>query len=67
MQEVLMVVSAFPRRSSQLPLFARPQDNPHWAELPSDVQQKIVRLLSQLMKQHRGKAAEEVAEEAHGE
>ena len=62
-----MVVSAFPRRSSQLQLFARPQYNPHWTELPSDVQQKIVRLLAQLMKQHRGKTAEEVAEEAHGE
>ena len=62
-----MVVSAFPRRSSQLRLFARPQHNPHWTELSSDVQQKIVRMLSQLMKQHRGKAAEKVAEEAYGE
>ena len=62
-----MVVSAVPRKSSQLRLFARPQCNPHWTELSSDVQQKIVRLLSQLMKQHRGKAAEKVAEEAYGE
>jgi hypothetical protein len=62
-----MVLPAFPRRSSQLRLFARPQHNPHWTELSSDVQQRIVRLLSQLMKQHRGKAAEEVGEEAHGE
>jgi hypothetical protein len=62
-----MVVSPFPRRSSQLRLFARPHYNPHWTELSSDVQQRIVRLLSQLMKQHRGRAAEEVAEEAHGE
>jgi hypothetical protein len=67
MQEVLMVVSAVPRKSSQLRLFARPQCNPHWTELSSDVQQKIVRLLSQLLKQHRGKAAEEIAEEADGE
>jgi DNA invertase Pin-like site-specific DNA recombinase len=45
MQEVLMAVSAVPRRSSQLPLFARPQRNPHWTDLSSDVQQTIVRLL----------------------
>jgi len=55
-----MVVSLVPRRSNQLRLFARPQCNPHWTELSSDVQQKIVRLLSQLLRQHRGKAAEEV-------
>ena len=62
-----MAVSAVPRRSSQLRLFARPQCNPHWTELSSDVQQKIVRLLSQLLRQHRGKTAEGIAEEAHGE
>ena len=62
-----MVVSAVPRRSSQLRLFARPQYNPHWTELSSDVQQTIVRLLSQLLKQHQGRAAEKIAEEAHGE
>jgi hypothetical protein len=62
-----MAVSLVPRRSRQLRLFARPQCNPHWTELSSDVQQKIVRLLSQLLRQHRGKAAEGIAEEAHGE
>jgi hypothetical protein len=62
-----MAVSAVPRRSSQLRLFARPQCNPHWTDLSSDVQQKLVRLLSQLLSQHRGKAAEGIAEEAHGE
>jgi hypothetical protein len=49
MQEVLMAVSAVSRRSSQLRLFARPQWNPHWTNLSSDVQQKIVRLLAQLL------------------
>ena len=58
-----MVVSPVPRRSSQLRLFARPQCNPHWTEMSSDVQQKIVRLLSQLLRQHRGKTAEGIAEE----
>ena len=62
-----MAVSAVPRRSSQLRLFARPQCNPYWTEMSSDVQQKIVRLLSQLLRQHRGRAAEEIEEEAHGE
>ena len=41
-----MAVSV-PRKSSQLPLFARRQCNPHWTNLSSDVQQKIVRLLAQ--------------------
>jgi hypothetical protein len=67
MQEVLMVLLAVTRRSSQLRLFARPQCNPHWTELSTDVQQKLVRLLSQLLRQHRGKAAEGIAEEAHSE
>jgi hypothetical protein len=62
-----MAVSAVPRRSSQLRLFARPQCNPYWTEMSSDVQQRIVRLLSQLLRQHRGRAAEEIEEEAHGE
>ena len=62
-----MAVSAVPRRSSQLRLFGRPQGNLHWTDLSSDVQQKIVRLLSQVLRQHRGKTAEEIAEEAHGE
>jgi hypothetical protein len=68
MQEVLMVVSPVPRRSSQLPLFARSQSNPHWTNLSSDVQQKLVRLLAQLLRQHRGTVAEAgVAEETPDE
>ena len=63
-----MVVTAVPRRSSQLRLFARPQCNPHWTNLSSDVQQKIVRLLAQLLRQHRGALAEAgIAEEAPSE
>jgi hypothetical protein len=68
MQKVLMAVSVIPRRSSQLPLLACPQCNPHWTNLSSDVQQKIVRLLAQLLRQHRATAAEAgIAEEASGE
>jgi len=63
-----MAVSAVPRRSSQLPLFARPQCNPHWTDLSSDVQRKIVRLVAQLLRQHRGTAADaEIVEEGHNE
>ena len=63
-----MVVTGVPRRSSQLRLFARPQCNPHWTNLSSDVQQKIVRLLAQLLRQHRGTLAEAgIAEEARSE
>jgi len=63
-----MAVSMVPRRSSQLPLFARPQCNPEWTNLSSDVQQEIVRLLAQLLRQHRGTLVKaEIAEEAAGE
>jgi transposase InsO family protein len=60
MQEVPMAVSTVPRRSSQRPLFARPQGNPHWTNLSSDVQQKIVRLLAQLLRQHRARQVKEL-------
>jgi len=63
-----MAVSTVPRRLSQLPLFAHPQCNPHWTNLPSDVQQEMVRLLAQLLRQHRGTRVEAgIAEEAAGE
>lgn len=63
-----MPVSVAPRRSSQLRLLAPPQCNPHWTDLSSDVQQKILRLLAQLLRQHRGTLAEAgVAEEADSE
>jgi hypothetical protein len=63
-----MAVLLVPRRSSQLPLFARPQCNPHWTDLSSDVQRKIVRLVAQLLRQHRGTAADAgIVEEGHSE
>jgi hypothetical protein len=63
-----MAISLVPRRSSQLPLFARPQSNPHWTDLSSDVQRKIVRLVAQLLRQRRRTPADAgMAEEAHGE
>ena len=64
MQKLLMMVSPIPRKHSQLPLFARPQCKLHWTDLSSDVQQKMVRLLAQLLRQHRRIAAEgEIAQE----
>jgi len=63
-----MVISLVPRRSSQLPLLARPQNNPHWTDLSSEAQRKIVRLLAQVLRQHREKRAEaELAKEAQSE
>ena len=63
-----MAVSAVPRRSSQLPLFARPQCNLSWTDLSSDVQRQIVRLMAQLLRQHRKIVSEaEIAAEAHYE
>ena len=53
--------------SNQLPLFARPHPKPHWTDLPSDVQQKILRLLTQLLRQHGAgpRAAGEAEEGRH--
>jgi hypothetical protein len=64
-----MAISSVPRTPSQLRLFARPQGKPHWTDLSSDVQRKIVRLMAELLRQYRGTAANvEIAEEeAHGE
>jgi hypothetical protein len=50
------------------PVFARAQCNPHWTNLSSDVQQKIERLLAQLLRQHRAMLVEAgIAEEVPGE
>ena len=52
----------------QLPLFVRPQGNPHWIDLSPEVQQKIVRLVARLLRQHRATAAATaIAQEAHDE
>jgi uncharacterized NAD(P)/FAD-binding protein YdhS len=63
-----MIISTVPRRSSQLSLFRRPQNNSLWTNLSSDAQRKIERLLAQILRQHRGKGAEtELAKEAQSE
>jgi len=67
MQKVLMVVPSISRRQNQLPLFTHPQGNPRWTELSPDVQQKIMPLLAQLLRQHRGTAAETEMAEARDE
>src|SRR3954453_17671412 len=58
MQKVLRMVPPISRRQKQLPLFARPQCNPRWADLSPDIQQKTMPLLAQLLRQHRRIAAE---------
>ena len=44
------------RHSAQFPLFAylssKPLTSPSWAALSTDVQQKIVQLLAQLLRRH---------------
>ena len=62
-----MVISPVPRRSSQLALLARPQNQSLWTDLSSDAQSKIVRWLAQILRQHRGKAETELAQEAQSE
>jgi hypothetical protein len=61
-----MAITAVPRRSSQLRLLARPQCNPHWTNLTSEVQQKIVRLLAQLQRQHREYWRRQESQRKHG-
>jgi hypothetical protein len=51
MQEVLMLVSLNRPRSAQLGLFAQPHPKPDWRELSPETQQKVLRLLSQLLRQ----------------
>jgi hypothetical protein len=60
------------RRPAQLSLLAglhsKPQTSPSWAALSSDVQQNLVQLLAQLLRQHCAKcrvggAAHEVDDE----
>ena len=47
-----MSLSRMRGEPSQLPLFARPRPKPHWTDLSPEVQQKILRLLTQLLRQH---------------
>ena len=47
-----MAISLIRGEPPQLPLFARPRPKPHWKDLSPDVQQKILRLLTQLLRQH---------------
>jgi len=64
MQEVLMSLSLLRGETPQLPLFARPRPKPHWKDLSPDVQQKILRLLTQWLRQHgaRSQAAGQAEE-----
>jgi acyl-CoA reductase-like NAD-dependent aldehyde dehydrogenase len=52
MQEVLMLVSLSRPRSIQLALFAHPNPKPDWRELSPEAQQKVLRLLALLLRQH---------------
>ena len=59
-----MSISLIRGEPPQLPLFARPRPKPHWTDLSPDVQQKILRLLTQLLRQHgaRSQAAGQAEE-----
>ena len=63
-----MFVSLRRLRSIQLALFAHPYPRPEWRGLSPEVQQKILRLLALLLRQH-GERPEVVqtAEEARDE
>ena len=54
-----------PARAAQQTLFSRPVRTPHWQEIPQDVQQKTLQLLTQLLRQHgASRRAASRAEEA---
>jgi hypothetical protein len=68
MQEVLMSMSLGQPRSIQLELFANPQPGADWRELPPEVQQKTLQLLTLLLRQHGTRlGAVQSAEEARDE
>jgi hypothetical protein len=63
-----MLVLVSRPRSIQLALFAPPHPRPDWRELSPEVQQKLLRLLTLLLRQHGARAdALQTVEEAHGE
>jgi hypothetical protein len=52
-QEVLMRRQTNPQPGGQLDLFRPFPKTPQWAHLPQEVRQQTVRLLTQLLRQHR--------------
>jgi hypothetical protein len=63
-----MLVSLSRPRSIQLALFAHPHPRPDWRELSPEVQQKILRLLTLLLRQHGARpGAVQTAEGARDE
>lgn len=63
-----MSVSSSRPRPIQQALFAHPQPRPDWRELSPEMQQKILRLLALLLRQHgAGPDAVQTAKGAHDE
>jgi hypothetical protein len=63
-----MFVSLTRLRSTQLALFAHPHPRPDWRELSPEIQQRILRMLTLLLRQHVARpgtvqAAEEACDE----
>jgi len=68
MQEVLMLLSLNRPRSAQLALFAQRNPKPDWRELTPETQQKVLRLLSQLLRQRGARSdAVQAVEEGRDE
>ena len=62
-----MLVSLSRPRSTQLALFAHPNPTPDWRELSPEAQQKVLRLLALLLRQHAGIGSVLPAEETRDE
>ena len=63
-----MVRSAIPQKLSQPTLFRPPASRPSFQTLPSEIQEKTIRLLARLLRGHvDGVVAAELTREAHDE
>lgn len=63
-----MLVSLKRRKSTQLVLFAQPNPKPDWRELSPETQQKVLRLLTTLLRQRGVRSGiVQTTEEACGE
>ena len=62
-----MLVSLNRPRSTQLALFAQSNPKPDWRELSPETQQKVLRLLTLLLRQHGPKSGAVQAAEEEGD
>jgi hypothetical protein len=62
-----MLVSSNRLKSTQLRLFAQPHPRPEWRELSPEIQQKVVGLLTLLLRQQQAQAGVVPASQEKGD